>query len=160
MPADSGPTRVLPFSQLFAEGFLAPRHDDFARYFQHHHVALPLRKGDALFFSPSLFHAAGANTTPSTPRSANLLQISSAFGKPMESTDTVAILERIWGRLSAKFAQEGWSREVEALVQAPGGRAPESEQGVLRRGLEGGWGVKEVKEVVKGLRGTRRQSLV
>ncbi|KAF2773547.1 hypothetical protein EJ03DRAFT_362762 [Teratosphaeria nubilosa] len=174
MPVESGPTRVLPFSQLFEEGYLASHDKDFTTYFLAHATTLPLTKGDALFFSPALFHAAGANTTtpPSTPRSANLLQISSAFGKPMERIDTVRIVETIWGGLREKFAREGWSREVEDLVWAvgegypfptdldwrapePGGRAPESEHGVLRRGLVGGWGVEEVVGVLRGMRRRR-----
>ena len=48
-------------------------------------MQLPLEKGDLLFFNPALFHAAGSNTTKELHRCANLLQISSAFGAPMET---------------------------------------------------------------------------
>ena len=43
------------------------------RVFQSHHVQLPLAKGDAAFFNPALFHAAGSNRTSDVRRIANLL---------------------------------------------------------------------------------------
>ena len=47
----------------------------------------PLQKGDGLFFNPALMHAAGENVSTDVQRMANLFQISSAFGKAMESVD-------------------------------------------------------------------------
>ncbi len=88
---DSGPTKLLPFSQLYRPGYAAWRRDDFRAYFETHYVQLPLEKGDALFFSPALFHAAGANTTPDVHRMVNLLQVSSAFGRAMETIDRHAM---------------------------------------------------------------------
>ncbi|WEX12808.1 phytanoyl-CoA dioxygenase family protein [Pseudomonas sp. G11] len=87
MPLETGPTLLLPFSQQYALGYLAWRRPEFIDYFQEHAVQLPLGKGDLLFFNPALFHAAGSNHTPDRQRMANLLQISSAFGKPMEAID-------------------------------------------------------------------------
>ncbi|KAJ5666129.1 uncharacterized protein N7477_008577 [Penicillium maclennaniae] len=51
MPADSGPTRFLPFSQTYAPGYLAWRRPDFRAFFQENYVALPLNLGDGIFFS-------------------------------------------------------------------------------------------------------------
>ena len=51
------------------------------------YVQLPLSKGDALFFSPAMFHAAGSNVAQIFTRMANLLQVSSAFGRAMETID-------------------------------------------------------------------------
>ncbi|PFH59205.1 hypothetical protein XA68_12664 [Ophiocordyceps unilateralis] len=148
MPAASGPTRLLPYSQTLAAGYLAYRRPEFADYFQRHHVALPLEKGDGLFFNPALFHAAGENQA-AADRMANLLQISSAFGKPMEAVDTLPLVDSCWHRLLTLFKQRGGaSEEVGALVaamaegypfptnldrNAPTGdkMAPESEQDVL-----------------------------
>ncbi len=79
MTLESGPTKLLPFSQRYAPGYLAWRRQDFRDYFEAHFVQLRLDKGDALFFNPALFHAAGANSTTSVSRMANLLQISSAL---------------------------------------------------------------------------------
>ena len=56
-------------------------------------MQLPLKKGDGLFFNPALFHAAGSNTTESHVRMANLLQISSAFGVPMEEVSHEHLLK-------------------------------------------------------------------
>ena len=52
MPLESGPTKLLPYSQRYAEGYLAWRRQDFRDYFETHYVQLPLEKGDALFFNP------------------------------------------------------------------------------------------------------------
>jgi ectoine hydroxylase-related dioxygenase (phytanoyl-CoA dioxygenase family) len=87
MPVESGPTKLLPFSQLYPAGYMAWRRDDFRRYFEENHVQLPLEKGDAVFCNPALFHAAGANCTAANARMANLLQISSAYGRAMESVN-------------------------------------------------------------------------
>src|SRR5260370_36942790 len=85
MPAERGPTMYLPHSQKYLPGYLAWRRPEFRDYFKAHHVQLPLRKGDVVFFNPALFHAAGANRTANVRRMANLLQVSSAFGRAMEA---------------------------------------------------------------------------
>ncbi|KAF9691401.1 hypothetical protein EKO04_010559 [Ascochyta lentis] len=156
MPLESGPTRLLPFSQRFEEGYMAYRLKEFQDYFLEKHVSVPLSKGDGLFFNPALFHAAGANTSQDIQRSANLLQISSAFGKPMEMVDTAPLVERTWDALRDKYRREGLSGEVRAFlgsvaegypfptnldnrVPETAGMAPESEQDLLVRGLKEGW---------------------
>lgn len=87
MPRMSGPTLYLPHSQKYASGYLAWRRPEFSEYFTERHVQLPLDKGDAVFFNPALFHAAGSNHSSDIKRMANLLQVSSAFGRAMESVD-------------------------------------------------------------------------
>ena len=87
MPVESGPTRLLPFSQTFCEGYLAFKRPEFQDYFAQNYVQVPLQKGDLLFFSPAVMHAAGENVTSNIYRMANLLQISSAFGRAMEMID-------------------------------------------------------------------------
>lgn len=166
MPLDSGPTRLLPFSQLFEQGFMAYRLPEFNRYFLENHVSLPLEKGDGIFFNPALLHAAGENVTARFERSANLLQISSAFGKPMEAIDTLALVERCWEGLMGKYEREGLSKGVEAFIAAitegypfptnldkrppaPGGMAPESEQDVVLRGLKEAWTSAAVMQVLR-----------
>ncbi len=52
MPVESGPTKLLPYSQRYAPGYLAWRRQDFRDYFESHCVQVPLAKGDALFFQP------------------------------------------------------------------------------------------------------------
>lgn len=155
-PLDSGPTRLLPYSQAFEPGFMAYRRQEFVGYFLESYVALPLEKGDAIFFNPALFHAAGANVSADINRLANLLQISSAFGKAMESVDALPILESCWDGIVAKHKKEGMSAEVEALLTAitspypfptnmdrnpprPGGLTPVGELDVLVKALTDGW---------------------
>ncbi|HBD23670.1 MAG TPA: phytanoyl-CoA dioxygenase [Oceanospirillaceae bacterium] len=87
MPVESGPTMLLPYSQRYEAGYGLYRQPEFMAYFAEHAVQLPLQKGDGLFFNPALMHAAGENKSADIQRMANLLQISSAFAKPMESLD-------------------------------------------------------------------------
>jgi ectoine hydroxylase-related dioxygenase (phytanoyl-CoA dioxygenase family) len=89
MPVESGPTLYLPHSHKYELGYLAWRQPEFGEHFVANHVQLPLEKGDAVFFNPALFHAAGTNHSTDILRMANLLQISSAFGRAMESVDRV-----------------------------------------------------------------------
>lgn len=87
MPVESGPTLFLPHSQNYLPGYLAVHQPEFLAIFEKYHVQLPLSKGDAVFFNPALIHAAGSNRTTNFSRMANLLQVSSAFGRAMESVD-------------------------------------------------------------------------
>lgn len=84
MPVESGPTKLLPFSQQYDLGYQIYRQDDFKAYFEQHAVQLPLSLGDAVFFSPALMHGAGSNMSTDVLRLANLLQVSSPLGIPME----------------------------------------------------------------------------
>jgi ectoine hydroxylase-related dioxygenase (phytanoyl-CoA dioxygenase family) len=101
MPAETGPTMYLPHSQKYLPGYLAFRRPEFRGYFEAHHVQLPLRRGDAVFFNPALFHAAGANRTAGVRRMANLLQVSSAFGRAMEAVDRAAMSAELFPALLA-----------------------------------------------------------
>jgi ectoine hydroxylase-related dioxygenase (phytanoyl-CoA dioxygenase family) len=91
MPAETGPTMYLPHSQKYLPGYLAWRMPEFVEYFEANYVQLPLCKGDAVFFNPALFHAAGANRTAGVSRMDNLLQVSSALGRAMEAVDRAAM---------------------------------------------------------------------
>ncbi len=86
MPVETGPTLYLPHSQKYEPGYLAFHLSEFIDYFEAHHVQLPLETGDAAFFNPALFHGAGHNRSADVRRMANLLQVSSAFGRAMESS--------------------------------------------------------------------------
>lgn len=99
MPLASGPTLLLPNSQRYPEGYLAWRDAAFKAYFEAHAVQLALEQGDALFFNPALFHAAGSNHTADFHRMANLLQVSSAFGRAMEAVDREAMCLAIYPEL-------------------------------------------------------------
>lgn len=152
---------------------MAYRIPGFQEYFLEKYVSVPLEQGDGLFFNPALFHAAGQNDSRDIMRSANLLQISSAFGKPMEMIDTYSLVEATWEGLRGRYKKEGLSEEVRAFVgnvvegypfptnldrRVPetAGMAPESEQGLLLRALENGWSREQVLEEMQKMRGDSR----
>lgn len=90
VPVKSGPTKLLPFSQLYEPGYFAWRRPEFQNFFEEHCVQLPLRKGDCVFFNPALFHAGGANRTSgegAVQRMMNLLQVSSSYGRAMDAVN-------------------------------------------------------------------------
>lgn len=155
MPVESGPTLYLPHSQKYEPGYLAWRRPEFIAYFEEHHVQLPLEKGDAVFFNPALFHAAGHNRSADIKRMANLLQVSSAFGRAMESVDREAMAVALFPvllRRKAEGASESWLRRVVAAT-AEGypfptnldldppveGLAPPSQADTLWQAVAEGW---------------------
>ena len=157
MKTSSGPTLLLPFSQQYQLGYMAWRNPEFIEYFQNNCVQLPLKKGDAAFFSPALFHA-GGNNTESSDRIANLLQISSAFAKAMESVDRAKMTKLIYPVLlagkQAKLLSADETKTVAASVvegypfptnldsDSPmEGSAPETVQALMERALSEEWSV-------------------
>ena len=96
MPLASGPTMVLPYSQQYELGYLAWRDNACTDFFNDNAVQNQMNKGDGIFFNPALLHGAGSNTTKDFHRIANLLQISSPFGKTMERIDYLKIINRIY----------------------------------------------------------------
>ncbi len=155
MPVESGPTLYLPHSQKYESGYLAWRRPDFAEYFAAHHVQLPLAKGDAVFFNPALFHAAGHNRSADIERMANLLQVSSAFGRAMESVDREAMSNALFPALLRRAragapeatlrnaiaaSAEGYSFPTNLDRDQPiGGLAPETQAELVRRALTQRW---------------------
>lgn len=152
MPLESGPTKLLPFSQAYRPGYAAWRRDDFRALFEERYIQLPLTKGDAVFFNPALFHAAGANTSENIHRFANLLQVSSAFGRAMETIDRDKMCKLIYphaikskteNRLSAAklsaaiaAAAEGYSFPTNLDRDPPtNGLAPETQAAFFMRAL-------------------------
>ncbi|MFJ4782337.1 phytanoyl-CoA dioxygenase family protein [Streptomyces sp. NPDC088794] len=119
MPVESGPTLYLPHSQKFEPGYLAWRLPRFVDYFEDHHVQLPLEKGDAVLFNPALFHAAGTNRSTDIRRMANLLQISSAFGRAMETVDRESMAGALFPvllRRKSEGVSADWLRRVVAAT--------------------------------------------
>jgi ectoine hydroxylase-related dioxygenase (phytanoyl-CoA dioxygenase family) len=104
MPIETGPTLYLPYSHQYEPGYLAFHLPEFTEYFGQHYTQLPLHKGDAAFFNPAVFHGAGTNVSTSVRRMANLLQVSSPFGRAMETVDRVAICRALFPVLLAKEA--------------------------------------------------------
>jgi len=118
MPLESGPTLYLPYSQRYAAGYIAFTRPEFQAYFAKNHVQLPLEKGDAAFFNPALMHGAGNNVTSDIYRMANLMQVSSAFGRPIEAVDRAAMAKALFAPLRALLA-DGLSKErADAAIAA------------------------------------------
>ncbi|WP_151083144.1 phytanoyl-CoA dioxygenase family protein [Nocardioides cynanchi] len=111
MPVESGPTMYLPYSHQYVPGYLAWRLPEFRDHFASHHVQLALAKGDAAFFNPALFHGAGTNVSADIQRVANLLQVSSPFGRAMEAVDRDRVLRAIYPVLLERRAA-GWSADA------------------------------------------------
>ncbi len=63
-----------------------------------------------MFFNPALLHAAGSNRSGDTRRMANLLQISSAFRRAMETVDRERVVTAIYPALRAA-AEAGMTAE-------------------------------------------------
>ncbi|MGX1134721.1 ectoine hydroxylase-related dioxygenase (phytanoyl-CoA dioxygenase family) [Streptomyces glaucescens] len=173
MPVETGPTLYLPYSQRYEPGYLAWRRPEFQEYFDAHHVQLPLAKGDAVFFNPALFHAAGTNRSADVRRMANLLQVSSAFGRAMESVDREAVVNAVYPvllRRRAEGADAAWLERVIA-ASAEGypfptdldrdppvdGLAPPSQADLVRRALRESWTPQALREALRAA-AERRQS--
>ena len=118
MPVESGPTLYLPHSQKYAHGYVAYQRPEFQEYFVANHVQLPLTKGDAVFFNPALFHAAGTNHSTEIRRMANLLQVSSAFGRAMETVDRQRVVEAVYPALLAGVSAAGDGRVGRGVANA------------------------------------------
>ncbi|MEL7299727.1 MAG: phytanoyl-CoA dioxygenase family protein [Pseudomonadota bacterium] len=157
MPVESGPTKLLPFSQLYGPGYLAFHQEAFRAHFEAHYVQLALEKGDAIFFNPALFHAAGENKSADIARMVNLLQVSSAFGRAMEQIDRAAMAEALLpvliqlkqaGRLDAAqvaaaiaASAEGYAFPTNLDTDPPvGGLAPRSMADLLAEAVAAGTG--------------------
>jgi ectoine hydroxylase-related dioxygenase (phytanoyl-CoA dioxygenase family) len=155
MPVETGPTMYLPHSQKYPPGYVAFHQPEFTGYFDRHHVQLPLAKGDAAFFNPALFHGAGTNRSADVRRMANLLQVSSAFGRAMESVDRVAMSLALHPVLARRKAAGAGERELRNVVAASaegyafptnldrdqpvGGLAPQTQAELLWQALREGW---------------------
>ena len=115
MPVETGPTLFLPYSQQFFEGYLAFGRPEFQAHFAAHHVQLPLAKGDAVFFNPAVMHGAGHNRTADVQRMANLLQVSSAFGRAMETVNRDRMVNAVYPVLH-KNAASLTPREIANVI--------------------------------------------
>jgi ectoine hydroxylase-related dioxygenase (phytanoyl-CoA dioxygenase family) len=155
MPVVTGPTMYLPHSQKYAPGYVAFHQPEFTAYFDEHFVQLPLHKGDAAFFNPALFHGAGTNRSADVRRMANLLQVSSAFGRAMETVDRTAMCRALSPVLRTQKAAGVDERTLRNVVAASaegyafptnldrdqpiGGLAPETQAELVWRALQEGW---------------------
>ncbi len=147
--------------------------EDHQAYFDQACIQLPLDKGDAVFFNPALFHAAGANTSADIHRLVNLLQISSPFGRAMEALDRRAMSLALFpalmglkqkgqlsaGQIDAAIAAcaEGYAFPTNLDTDPPlGGNAPASQADILRDALDEGWEQAKLCETLSALAARQR----
>ncbi|MEX3008709.1 phytanoyl-CoA dioxygenase family protein [Hoeflea sp. TYP-13] len=173
MPVESGPTLFLPYSQIFLEGYVAFGRDEYQDWFREHHVQLPLEKGDAVFFNPALMHAAGPNISKDIYRMANLLQVSSAFGRAIEAVDRTRMSQLLYPvLLEAQRTQSLSGDEIACAIAAcaegypfptnldndlpVGGLAPNSQTALMRELLERQVSAEECCKVLDEQAGRKR----
>ena len=155
MPVESGPTMYLAHSQKYEPGYVAAALPEFRAYFEANQVQLPLEKGDAVFFNPALFHGAGRNRSSDIRRMANLLQVSSAFGRAMESVDRQRMCDALFPTLlqlkASGMAETRLRNIVTACAegyafptnldrdQPVGGMAPQTQAELVWQGVAEQW---------------------
>jgi ectoine hydroxylase-related dioxygenase (phytanoyl-CoA dioxygenase family) len=118
-----------------------------------------------------VFHAAGTNRSADIRRTANLLQVSSAFGRAMETVDREAVAGAVFPVLLARRAEgagEDWLENVIA-ASAEGypfptnldsdppadGLAPPSQADVVRRALRETWTPEALRRELRAGAGRR-----
>ena len=173
MGTETGPTMYLPHSHKYELGYLAWRRGEFIEYFAQNRVQLPLRTGDAVFFSPAMFHAAGHNRTTGVHRIANLLQISSAFGRATEAVDRTRMVNAVYPTLRSRLASgldrasasnvvaacaEGYAFPTNLDLDQPvDGLAPPSQADLMNRALDEDWTPESLRRELD-LHGERHRS--
>ena len=155
-PLEAGPTLLLPHSQKYVPGYMATGRPEFRSFFDAHAVQLPLAKGDMLFFSPALFHAAGTNRSTDIKRMVNLFQVSSAYGRSIETVDRTRMVKALYPSLLAAHTDgsltpdqianaiaasaEGYPFPTNLDRDPPiGGLAPQSQAALVSQALAEGW---------------------
>jgi len=153
MPLESGPTLYLPYSHKHKEGYLYFGQQDYQNYFNQNRKQLALEKGDMVFFNPALMHAAGHNQSTDIHRLANLLQVSSAFGRSIETVNRSRMLSHLYPTLlqlesDDKVSEqhinniiaasaEGYAFPTNLDIDLPvGGLAPPSQADLVKSALQ------------------------
>jgi ectoine hydroxylase-related dioxygenase (phytanoyl-CoA dioxygenase family) len=156
----------LPHSQKYLLGYLSWRLPEFKEYFAAHRSQLPLGKGDAVFFNPAVFHAAGTNETADVYRMANLLQINSPLGKTLESIDHERLSNAVYPALLDLKRSGASHQEVQNAILAAaddyafpinldrdqplGGLTPDAPADVVRRAVAEEWSADRLADELRG----------
>ncbi|MEM0907812.1 MAG: phytanoyl-CoA dioxygenase family protein [Pseudomonadota bacterium] len=173
MPVETGPTKLLPYSQSYLPGYIAVLKQEFRDEFERSFVQLPLEKGDMVYFNPATFHAAGDNRTQDKHRIANLMQIGSTYGRSIEIVDRSRITLNVYddltkllssGAITAREADnvvaataEGYPFPANLDIDSPlTGMAPPSQQDVLRQALDERWTHAALKDAIEAQSGRKR----
>jgi ectoine hydroxylase-related dioxygenase (phytanoyl-CoA dioxygenase family) len=155
MPVASGPTKLLPHSHKFAPGYVVWKQPAIVELFERTHLQLELAAGDAMFFNPAVYHAAGDNRTTDVKRIANLLLVGRGFGGSREPVPRDRVVRAVYpallDRLTAGCSRAAVDRALAAAAEGYafptnldrnppiGGLAPPSQADVVRRALDERW---------------------
>ena len=155
----------LPHSHKYPHGYVAWWLPEFEEYFAANYVQIPLRVGDAAFFNPAVFHGAGTNVTTEIRRMANLLQVSSAFGRAMETVDRYRMIEALYPAVVAAHRSGRSSQHIDNAIAASaegyafptnldrdpplGGLTPDSQADVVRRAVHDGWSHDDLRRTLE-----------
>jgi ectoine hydroxylase-related dioxygenase (phytanoyl-CoA dioxygenase family) len=173
MPVETGPTKVLPHSQKYPPGYVVWKQPEVIDLFERAHVQLPLDAGDAVFFNPAVYHAAGTNRTADVKRMANLLQIGSAFGRSTEAVDRARTVAAIYPELLCRTvaghsaaavrralaaAAEGYAFPTDLDLDPPiGGLAPATQADLVRTALAERWAPDRLRSALSDHDARRRR---
>ena len=153
MPVESGPTLYLPHSQKYPHGYLAYWLPEFQEYFVGQPRAAAAGQGRrGRSSTPRCSTRAGSNHTNDVRRMANLLQVSSAFGRAMETVDRRRVVEAVYPALLARKAagmpparrrltsspprpRGTPSRPTSTATSRSNGMSPETQADLVRRAL-------------------------
>jgi ectoine hydroxylase-related dioxygenase (phytanoyl-CoA dioxygenase family) len=127
--------------------------------------------GDAAFFNPALMHGAGANNSSDVQRLANLFQISSPFGIPMETIDHDRVQLACYDTLQAS-PPSGSSLQTLATVMSDSypfpanldrdvpdsSLTPTSSKQLLLRAVDEGWDKAQFGQALADYRWRRRSA--
>jgi len=121
-----------------------------------------------VFFNPALMHGAGANATADFQRINNLLQVSSAFGRTMETMNTDLTTLAAYPHLLAiddertrenviAAACEGYAFPTNLDEDPPvGGLAPASPADTVREAVAERWPIERLRKELEAHRARRR----
>ena len=118
MPVESGPTMLLPYSQRFEGGYIAFNRPEFIEFFAEHHVQVPLARATRCSSTRRCITVRASNVSADIRRIANLLQISSPFGRAMEALDRTAMVRAVYPALREMKAAGRPDRELLNAVVA------------------------------------------
>jgi ectoine hydroxylase-related dioxygenase (phytanoyl-CoA dioxygenase family) len=162
MPLETGPTLLLPFSQHYELGYLAWRDPAFIDYFASSCDSGAVEQGRSAVLQPGAVSCGGHQSHVDQFRMANLLQISSAFGKPMETVNRERMMLALYPLMLTRLQQgeldeegmqaviamsaDGYSFPTNLDTDPPlHGMAPLTGQQLMEQALHEGWEVQTVR---------------
>lgn len=165
--------QLLPFSHQYDAGFIAVKRPEFQDYFTTNSVSLPLEKGDMVFFNPAIMHASAETEDDTDIALSNWLQISSAFGRAMETIDRKSMSQAVFPVLASLKAQNKISeRDIDNVIAAcaegyafptnldndppAGGRPPKTQAEYLKQAVLENWTATDLEYELIAL--TKRQN--